>query len=73
LADASVVPSVVDPVVAGPIDDKVSGFVKNGVITARGVLRVGDTMRYEGVDEKITKVVFSDSTVFFESGKKYKK
>jgi hypothetical protein len=71
-ADA-VVPSAVDSVVAGPIDDKVSGFVKNGIITARGVLRVGDTMRHEGVDEKITKVVFSDSTVFFESGNKYKK
>ena len=50
-----------------------SGFVRNGVITPRGVLRVGDKMIYEGVEETITRVVFADLLIYFESGKKYKK
>lgn len=58
------------PVIA---DDVISGFIKNGVITPKGVLRVGDTLRHGGVDEKITRVNFMESKIEFESGKKYKK
>lgn len=54
-------------------DDAVSGFIVNGVITSKGVLRVGDKMRRNGAEEIIKRINFMDSRIDFESGNYYKR
>lgn len=54
-------------------DDVISGFVINGIITPKGVLRVGDKMVFGGIEEKIKRINFMDSRIDFESGNCYKK
>ena len=61
------------PAAAQPVDNAVTGFVRGGIITPKGILRVGDKMVIDGIDESIKRISFTDSTVWFESGKKYKK
>jgi len=55
------------------IDDPVRGFTQNGVITPKGVLRIGDKIIIEGIEEEILTINFQDSTIHFSSGKKYRK
>ncbi|MDR2406893.1 MAG: zonular occludens toxin domain-containing protein [Bacteroidales bacterium] len=59
--------------VSDNVDDKIIGFVRNGVITVRGVLRKGSDFCFEGNIEKIQSVNFKDKVVFFDSGKKCSK
>ncbi|GHT19313.1 hypothetical protein FACS1894189_8050 [Planctomycetales bacterium] len=54
-------------------DDKILGFVKNGVITERGILRAGDTMISAATEETIQRIFFSKSQITFKSGKTIKK
>jgi hypothetical protein len=65
--------TIPDVPAAQPVDDVVTGFVRGGIITPKGILRVGDTMVVDGIDESIKRISFTDATVWFESGKKYKK
>jgi len=54
-------------------NDIITGFTQTGIITPKGVLRIGDKMIFEGVEEEIERISFQDSTVFFLSGKRYRK
>ncbi len=69
------VPATV-PVTAAPLpqtvlqNDTVTGLLKGGVITPRGVLRKGDEFVHEGEKDAISNVDFGRGIIYLESGRK---
>ncbi len=54
-------------------DDSVIGFVKNGVITPRGILRKGDSIVFEGEKDTVQNIDVVRGTISLGSGKKVQK
>lgn len=64
-------PAPIDP--AKPVDDEILGFLRGGVITPRGVIRVGDELAFEGERQKVKSVDVLRGVVTLSSGKKIQK